>query len=152
LDLAIAVPVVVVLLPVATVLVWLAQRLQSPGPVFFKQVRTGMLGRTFNIYKFRTMHPNGQDEAQQASRHDPRVFTAGSWMRKLSIDELPQFLNVIHGDMSVIGPRPHLPKHDELFAKAMRRYFIRRFIRPGITGWAQVNGFRGEVRSESDIQ
>jgi exopolysaccharide biosynthesis polyprenyl glycosylphosphotransferase len=152
LDLAIAVPVVVLLLPVVSVLVWLAQRLQSPGPVFFKQVRTGMLGRTFNIYKFRTMHPNGQDEAQQASRHDPRVFTAGYWMRKLSIDELPQFLNVVYGDMSVVGPRPHLPKHDELFANAMSRYFIRRFIRPGITGWAQVNGFRGEVRTESDIQ
>jgi len=83
---------------------------------------------------------------------DPRIFAAGKWLRKFSIDELPQFINVLKGDMSIAGPRPHLPQHDEIFAKVMNRYLIRKFIRPGITGLAQVNGFRGEIHSEKDIQ
>jgi putative colanic acid biosynthesis UDP-glucose lipid carrier transferase len=151
-DLAIAVPVVLFILPAATVLVWLLQRFQSPGPIFFKQQRTGMMGRPFPMLKYRTMHLNHRCEATQARRDDPRVFAAGRWLRKLSIDELPQFINVLHGNMSVVGPRPHLPEHDELFAGAMKRYPIRKLIRPGITGWAQVSGFRGEIHSPEDIQ
>jgi putative colanic acid biosynthesis UDP-glucose lipid carrier transferase len=152
LDLAVALPVAVLLLPAFSVLVWLLQRLQSPGPLFFKQVRTGMMGRPFLMCKFRTMHVNHNNESKQATRSDPRVFPAGRWLRKLSVDELPQFLNVLQGNMSVVGPRPHLPEHEEMFMKVMRKYVIRRFIRPGITGWAQVNGFRGEIHSEADIQ
>ena len=152
LDLAVAIPVVVLLLPPVTIAVWLAQRLQSPGKIFFHQVRTGMMGRHFIMRKFRTMRPNNDCESKQATRKDPRVFPVGRWLRKLSVDELPQFVNVLRGEMSVVGPRPHLPEHDALFAKSMRKYLIRRFIRPGITGWAQVNGFRGEIHCEADIQ
>ena len=152
LDLAVAAPMVVLVLPFTTLLVAIFQRLQSPGPIFFTQERTGMLGRPFKIYKYRTMHLNHRSEARQASKNDERIYPAGKWLRKLSIDELPQFINVLRGDMSVIGPRPHLPAHDEMFARVMRRYLIRKFIQPGITGWAQVNGFRGEILSEGDIQ
>lgn len=152
LDVAIAIPIVICVLPATSIFVWLLQLFFSPGPLFFKQVRNGMLGRPFTIYKFRTMHTNNDNEARQASRNDSRVFPGGTWMRRLSIDELPQFINVLLGDMSVIGPRPHLPEHDDAFAKVMRNYLVRRFIRPGITGWAQVNGLRGEVRTQTDIQ
>jgi lipopolysaccharide/colanic/teichoic acid biosynthesis glycosyltransferase len=104
------------------------------------------------MLKFRTMHPNNRNEAQQASKNDSRVFPTGSWLRRLSLDELPQFVNVLAGEMSVVGPRPHLPQHEEMFIRVMRRYVIRQFIRPGLTGWAQVNGFRGEIHTEVDIE
>ncbi|HUD49789.1 MAG TPA: sugar transferase [Candidatus Baltobacteraceae bacterium] len=152
LDLAVAVPVVILILPFTTALVWVLHRLQSPGPIFFEQVRAGMRGRPFTIYKYRTMHVNHDNEAKQASEGDERVFPAGRWLRKLSIDELPQFLNVVLGNMSVVGPRPHLPRHEEIFTHVMKRYLIRKFICPGITGWAQINGFRGEIHTEADIQ
>jgi putative colanic acid biosynthesis UDP-glucose lipid carrier transferase len=150
-DLAAAVPVVALVLPATTLAVWLAQRFQSPGPVFLLQTRSGMMGRPFKMIKYRTMHVHNPDEARQASQGDSRIFPAGRWLRKTSLDELPQFINVLRGDMSVIGPRPHLPRHDELFTRAMRTYVIRKLIRPGITGWAQVNGYRGEVHTENDI-
>ncbi|HEV7924132.1 MAG TPA: exopolysaccharide biosynthesis polyprenyl glycosylphosphotransferase [Verrucomicrobiae bacterium] len=152
LDVAVAVPVVILILPFTTLLVWFLQRLQSPGPIFFQQTRAGMRGRPFTIYKYRTMHVTEANEVRQASKGDPRVFPSGHWLRKLSIDELPQFVNVLRGNMSVVGPRPHLPKHEEIFMQAMKRYLIRKFICPGITGWAQVNGLRGEIHTESDIQ
>lgn len=151
-DLAIATPVVLLVLPVTTLFVWLCQRLQSPGPVLYKQKRSGLLGRTFMIYKYRTMHINNDDEARQAAQNDRRIFPAGVWMRKLSIDELPQFINVFLGDMSVVGPRPHMVQHDDLFVKVMRNYMVRRFVHPGITGWAQVSGYRGEIHSERDVR
>ncbi|HWD91551.1 MAG TPA: sugar transferase [Verrucomicrobiae bacterium] len=151
-DLAVAVPVIVFILPPACILVWCIQRLHSPGPLVFKQVRNGMLGRSFEIYKFRTMHMSGDCDVRQATRNDSRIFPGGDWLRRTSIDELPQFLNVFLGHMSVVGPRPHLPKHDETFAAAMGNYLIRRFIRPGITGWAQVSGLRGQIHHETDIQ
>ena len=151
-DLAIATPVVLLVLPVTTLFVWLCQRLQSPVPVLYKQKRSGLLGRTFMIYKYRTMHINNDDEARQAAQNDRRIFPAGVWMRKLSIDELPQFINVFLGDMSVVGPRPHMVQHDDLFVKVMRNYMVRRFVHPGITGWAQVSGYRGEIHSERDVR
>ena len=151
-DLAIAVPVVILVLPGTTALVWLLQRLQSPGPIFHKQARNGMLGRPFQMYKYRTMRPDNSNQARQATKDDSRIYPAGRWMRKLSMDELPQFINVLRGDMSVVGPRPHLETHEELWVRVMGRYVIRRFIRPGITGWAQINGFRGEIHSEADIR
>lgn len=152
LDLAIALPVVVLVLPLISLVVWVFQLRQSPGPLFFKQTRVGMMGHTFQMFKYRTMHTNLGSESRQASREDPRVYPAGRWWRRFSIDELPQFLNVLKGEMSVVGPRPHLEAHEELWVRIMRKYVIRRFIRPGITGWAQVNGFRGEIHSEQDIQ
>jgi putative colanic acid biosynthesis UDP-glucose lipid carrier transferase len=151
-DLAIAIPTVILVLPFTTVLVWLLQRLQSPGPIFFCQERIGMMGQSFMVFKYRTMQTNHGDEARQASSNDQRIYPAGRWLRKLSIDELPQFINVLKGDMSVVGPRPHLQKHEEMWIRVMSRYVVRRFIRPGITGYAQINGFRGEVRTEADVQ
>jgi exopolysaccharide biosynthesis polyprenyl glycosylphosphotransferase len=151
-DLAVAVPVIVFILPITSIAVWLLQRRYSPGPLFFKQVRNGMLGRPFEIYKYRTMYDHNESETRQASKNDERIFPGGDWLRRSSIDELPQFINVFLGDMSVVGPRPHLRQHDETFAKVMGNYLIRRFIRPGITGWAQVSGLRGEVHNESDIR
>jgi putative colanic acid biosynthesis UDP-glucose lipid carrier transferase len=110
------------------------------------------MGEKFMMLKYRTMHVNNGNEAQQASKNDSRIFPAGRWLRKLSIDELPQFVNVLLGDMSVVGPRPHLREHEEMWIRIMNKYVVRRFIRPGITGYAQIKGFRGEVRSDTDVQ
>ena len=151
-DLTIAMPVVIFVLPFTTALIWLLQRLQSPGPVFFCRERIGMMGQSFMMFKYRTMQTNPEDEAKQASRDDQRIYPAGRWLRKFSIDELPQFINVLKGDMSVVGPRPHLQKHEEVWIRVMSKYVIRRFIRPGITGYAQINGFRGEIHAEADVQ
>src|SRR5262249_8149667 len=131
-DLTVALPVALFVLPFATILVWVLLRFQSPGPVFFKQVRTGMMGRRFKMFKFRTMHPNHGSESKQASQDDPRIFPAGKRLRRLSLDELPQFINVLRGEMRVVGPRPHLPGHEAIFARVMKRYLIRQFIQPAI--------------------
>ncbi len=152
LDLAVALPVVFLVLPFTTVLVWLVQRRYSPGPIFFKQQRTGIFGEPFMILKYRTMHIYNDNAARQAAKDDSRVYPGARWFRKLSIDELPQFINVLFGEMSVVGPRPHLPEHDEMFSQVMRNYMVRRFIHPGITGWAQVCGYRGEILNPKDIQ
>ena len=151
LDLSIAVPVVLFVLPPVTLLVYLIQRWQSPGPLFFKQMRTGFQFTPFEIIKFRTMSVFNPNEASQATSDDPRVFSAGRWLRKLSIDELPQFINVLRGEMSIVGPRPHMVEHDTRFAKAAKYYRVRSLVRPGITGLAQVAGFRGETRHSRDV-
>ena len=151
-DLAISVPVMLFLFPVLALIVWIAQRLQSPGPLFHVQVRAGMQNRQFKIYKFRTMHPDNADVARQASDHDERVYPLGKWFRKLSIDEVPQFWNVLRGDMSIVGPRPHLIEHNNQFSRLLENYHVRAFVKPGITGLAQVRGFRGEARNNADIE
>lgn len=151
-DIAIALPVMLLIFPVLVLLVWLAQRLQSPGPLFHVQTRAGIQNRQFPIWKFRTMHANNHDLARQASDGDERIYPLGKWLRKLSIDEVPQFWNVLRGDMSIVGPRPHLVEHNEQFSQLMANYNVRTFVKPGITGLAQVRGFRGEARSHSDIE
>ncbi len=145
-DLAIALPVVVFIMPVLLLVVWLCQRKQSPGPIFYKQIRRGYNRREFVLYKFRTMHVRKvNDEARQASKGDPRIYPFGAFLRKTSLDEVPQFLNVLKGEMSVVGPRPHLPEHDKIFSRDVRIYPQRHFVKPGLTGLAQCKGFRGEI-------
>lgn len=121
-------------------------KLQSPGPIFFKQARTGSDGRNFYCIKFRSMHVNADADKIQATKNDPRKFAFGNFMRKTNIDELPQFINVLKGDMSIVGPRPHMLKHTEMYSQIIDKYMVRHFCKPGITGWAQVTGYRGETK------
>ena len=131
--------------PIIFIPVAIAIKISSPGPVFFKQKRTGYLGREFDCYKFRTMRVNNNADIKQATRSDSRVTAVGRFLRHTSIDELPQFINVWLGDMSVVGPRPHMVKHTDDYKSIIDKYMVRHFIKPGITGWAQINGFRGQT-------
>src|SRR6195256_3788652 len=151
-DLAIALPVMLIVFPILTVIVWIAQRLQSPGPLLHVQPRAGIQNRQFNIYKFRTMRPDHDELTRQATDDDERVYPLGKWFRRLSIVELPQFWNVLRGDISIVGPQPHLLEHNKQFSQLMENYHVRAFVKPGITGLAQVRGFRGEARNNADIQ
>lgn len=152
LDMAVALPIVLFILPPLTLLVWAVQLVQSPGPVFYRQLRSGLNRQRFSIYKFRTMHVYGdKTRAKQATQNDSRVYAFGRFLRRSSLDELPQFLNVIVGTMSVSGPRPHLLEHDEEFSKLVNSYYKRHFVKPGITGLAQSKGFRGEVVESSHL-
>ncbi len=137
--------------PVICPMVWIMQRLQSPGPLFYRQKRSGLENEEFDILKFRSMHLN-DEAAKQSSKGDPRIYPFGALMRKFSIDELPQLWNVFVGDMSLVGPRPHLVDHNDMFATVLKHYNVRSHVKPGITGWAQVNGFRGETPDESSIR
>ncbi|KAB0640072.1 undecaprenyl-phosphate glucose phosphotransferase [Burkholderia latens] len=136
----------VALLPVMLIIA-IAVKATSRGPVFFRQRRKGADGRVFRIYKFRTMrlHAEQPGVVVQATRNDARITPLGRFLRRTSLDELPQFINVLLGDMSVVGPRPHALEHDELYRKVVDRYIQRYRIKPGMTGWAQVNGYRGET-------
>jgi Undecaprenyl-phosphate glucose phosphotransferase len=145
-DRVFAATALLALLPLFVVIA-IAVKCSSPGPVFFAQKRMGADGRVFRIRKFRTMrvHVETAGQVRQATRNDPRITKVGAFLRRTSLDELPQFYNVLCGEMSVVGPRPHAIEHDELYRKIVSGYIHRYRIKPGITGWAQVNGFRGET-------
>ncbi|TPD71964.1 undecaprenyl-phosphate glucose phosphotransferase [Flavobacterium microcysteis] len=135
------------LIPILAILI----RLESKGSVFFKQKRNGLNYKEFYCYKFRSMRLNEIADLYQVSKNDPRITRVGKFIRKTSIDELPQFFNVLLGDMSVVGPRPHMVSHTEMYARRIDKFMVRHFIKPGITGLAQTKGFRGEVESDKDI-
>ena len=152
LDIAISLPVVLFILPWLCLGVAVLHRVFAPGPLFFKQVRSGADGQKFHILKFRTMVVNHGTEGKQARPGDKRLIMGGALLRKMSIDEIPQFLNVLDGTMSVVGPRPHMPEHDALFSLACHQYPMRQSVKPGLTGLAQVRGFRGPIDDEIEIR
>ena len=139
---------IIFLIPTALIfpLVFLIIKIQSPGPILFRQKRTGLDGKDFDMLKFRSMHVNKDADKLQATKDDPRKYPFGNFMRKTNIDELPQFLNVLKGDMSIVGPRPHMLLHTEMYSQLIDKYMVRHFVKPGLTGWAQVTGFRGETK------
>ena len=126
--------------------------LESGRPIFFKQLRTGKDKKPFYCYKFRSMKNNIEADLKQASRNDNRITFLGRILRKTSLDEFPQFLNVLRGEMSLVGPRPHMLKHTTDYSKVVDEYMVRQFIKPGITGWAQINGYRGEISKPEQIK
>ena len=141
--------VILFLMSWLTPILWVLIKLESKGALFFKQEREGLNGQKFMCYKFRSMKKNNLQI--HASKNDLRVTKIGAFIRKTSIDELPQFFNVLFGDMSVVGPRPHMVSHTNMYAKKIDKFMVRHFVKPGITGLAQISGFRGEVESDKDI-
>ena len=154
-DLLIALPVALLILPPCILVTKIFHCIQAPGPLLFKQERVGLAGRKFTIWKFRSMthfFAGERDEAVQASKEDTRIFAFGRFIRRFSIDELPQVINVIRGEMSLVGPRPYLAQHDYLFEKNFKSYRVRQFVKPGVTGPAQCRGLRGEFTDPDLIQ
>ena len=139
--------------PFVCLFVWLGDIFAgNKGPLYFKQERTGYNGKSFKLYKFRSMKVNTDADRVQATKDDPRKTKFGNFLRKSSIDELPQFINVLKGDMSLIGPRPHMIYHTEMYSSLIGNYMVRHLCRPVITGWAQVNGCRGETKTVGDME
>ena len=135
------------LFPILAVII----KLQSKGPIFFVQVRSGRDNKPFKCYKFRSMRINNDSDKKQATRDDDRITKIGAFMRRTSLDELPQFFNVIMGNMSVVGPRPHMISHTEQYSQLIDTFMVRHFLKPGITGWAQIQGLRGETKNTEDM-
>lgn len=150
-DIILSLIIIVGLLSWLTPILGLLIKLESRGPVFFKQKRNGLDYKEFYCYKFRSMTPNPLAHLYQATKQDERVTRVGRIIRKTSMDELPQFINVLKGEMSVVGPRPHMVSHTQMYAERIDKFMVRHFIKPGITGLAQVSGYRGEVESDVDI-
>jgi putative colanic acid biosynthesis UDP-glucose lipid carrier transferase len=145
-DKVLAVFILLVASPLLLLII-IGGKLSSPGPTFFRQLRGGLHGERIWVWKFRTMkhHAESAEKVPQAIPGDHRITTFGAFLRRTSLDELPQFFNVLKGDMSIVGPRPHAVVHDEFYQQQIDAYMLRHHVKPGITGWAQVNGWRGET-------
>jgi len=152
LDIVISFLVIVFILSWLVPILGLLILLESRGPVFFAQLRTGKNKKPFYCYKFRSMKKNKDADMKQATQNDSRVTKIGKFIRRTSLDEFPQFLNVFRGEMSLVGPRPHMLKHTTDYSKLVDEYMVRQFLKPGITGWAQVNGYRGEITNPEQIK
>ena len=151
-DIVLSVLILLLISPILLV-VAAAVKLGSPGPVIFRQRRYGLDGKQIVVYKFRSMTVTEDGASvQQATKNDSRITPLGAILRKTSIDELPQFINVLQGRMSIVGPRPHAVAHNEMYRKLIKGYMVRHKVKPGITGWAQVNGFRGETETLDKMQ
>ena len=150
-DILISLIIIIGILSWLTPLLGLAIKLESKGPIFFKQRRNGLDYKEFFCYKFRSMRPNPEAHLHQVKKGDERITRVGRVIRKTSMDELPQFINVLKGEMSAVGPRPHMVSHTHMYAERIDKFMVRHFIKPGITGLAQVSGYRGEVESDKDI-
>jgi putative colanic acid biosynthesis UDP-glucose lipid carrier transferase len=145
--------IILVLISPVLLMLWVGVKLSSPGPAIFKQKRNGLDGEEIVVYKFRSMRAmdNGP-VVQQATKDDPRTTKFGAFIRRTSLDELPQFINVLQGRMSIVGPRPHAVAHNEQYRQMIKAYMVRHKVKPGITGWAQVNGHRGETDTIEKMQ
>ena len=150
-DVIVSLLVILLIYPLLFPLLALIIKLSSKGPVFFKQKREGLGGKTFWCYKFRTMYVNEMADSRRASRNDPRVTRIGFFLRNTCLDEIPQFLNVLLGDMSIVGPRPHMLKDIREFSSVIDNYTFRSLVRPGITGLSQVRGYRGPATTFQSI-
>ena len=144
-DILFSLSVITFIFPWLFPILLLFVKLSSKGPIFFSQKRSGEGNRSFWCYKFRTMRVNQESDVKQATENDSRITKVGKFMRKTSLDELPQFFNVLIGNMSVVGPRPHMLKHTKEYSEIIDKYIVRHFAKPGITGWAQTHGFKGET-------
>ena len=150
-DIVFSLAVIVLILSWLTPLIALVIKVESKGSVFFTQSRNGYNFKSFKCFKFRSMVVNPKADLEQVTRGDARITIFGQLLRKTSLDEMPQFFNVLKGDMSVVGPRPHMLSHTDMYAKKIDKFMVRHFVKPGITGLAQVSGFRGEVETDKDI-
>lgn len=151
-DILFSLIILLTIFPVILVIFGLLIKITSKGPIFFKQKRTGLQGKLFTCYKFRSMTPNNDSDTKTTSPEDSRITPIGAFMRRTSIDELPQFFNVLIGNMSVVGPRPHMVRQTNLYNQLIDKFMVRHIVKPGITGWAQISGYRGETKTIEQME
>lgn len=151
-DIAFSLVILLTIYPILYIIVGALIKITSPGPILFKQKRTGLYGQDFECYKFRTMRVNADADKLQAAKNDPRKTPVGDFLRRTNLDEFPQFINVLKGEMSVVGPRPHMLKHTEQYSAIIDKYMVRHLVKPGVTGWAQVTGYRGETKTLEQME